>query len=120
MTKREKGLNLIWLLALSIPAVGLSYSCIVNAESGVGSALGFVTDAIVFGPLFYFVPKYARNAPKDFMNKSFLVFFVAYIPSVIGYFNGGISLASLIYPIILYLFVASSGRLHRWAREPAA
>ena len=49
MTKREKGLNLIWLLALAIPAVGLSYSCIVNAESGVGSALGFLTDAIVFG-----------------------------------------------------------------------
>ena len=120
MTSREKALNLVWLLALSIPALGLSYSCIVNAESGVGYALGFLTDALIFGALFYFVPKHTRTTPKEFMNNSFPILFVAYMPRAIGYFNGGLSLASLIYPIILYLFLASSGRLHKWAQEPVA
>ena len=117
MTSREKVLNFIWLLALSIPALGLSYSCIVNAESSVGYALGFLTDALVVGALIYFVPKYNRGTPKKFMNNSFPILFVAYIPSVIGYFNGGISIASLVYPIILYLALASNERLHKWAQE---
>lgn len=117
MTSREKGLNIIWLLALSIPALGLSYSCIVNAESSVGYALGFLTDVLVFGALIYFVPKYNRRVPRKFMNNSFPVLFVAYIPSVIGYFNGGLSIASLIYPIILYLVFASDERLHKWAQK---
>ncbi|MDK8306742.1 hypothetical protein QP866_09960 [Corynebacterium imitans] len=118
MTSREKILNLIWLLALSIPALGLSYSCIVDAESSVGYALGILTDALVFGALIYFVPKYNRRTPKKFMNNSFPILFVAHIPSVIGYFNDGISIASLIYPIILYFTLASNERLHKWAQEP--
>lgn len=120
MTNREKILNVIWLLALSIPALGLSYLCIVNAESSVGYGLGFLTDALVFGALIYFVPKYNRTTPKKFINISFPILFVAYIPSVIGYFNGGLSITSLIYPIILYLGIAPSGRLYKWAQESAA
>lgn len=118
MTKRAKTLNVIWLLALSIPALGLSYLCIVNAESGVGYALGFLTDALILGALFYFVPKYIRETPKKFMNNSFPILFAAYIPSFIGYFNGGTSIASLIYPIILYCFLVPNERLHKWAQEP--
>lgn len=120
MTSREKGLNLIWLLALTIPALGLSYSSIVNAESSVGYGLGFLTDALVFGALIYFVPKSNRTTPKKFINNSFPILFVAYIPSVIGYFNSGLSITSLIYPIILYLGIAPSGRLYKWAQESAA
>lgn len=120
MTSREKGLNLIWLLALSIPALGLSYSCIVNAESSVGYTLGFLTNALIFGALIYFVPKFNRRAPRSFMNNSFPILFAAYIPSIIGYFNGGLSTASLIYSIILYLAFASNERLHKWAQESAA
>ena len=51
------------------------------------------------------------------MNNSFPVLFVAYIPSVIGYFNGGLSIASLIYPIILYLVFASDERLYKRAQK---
>lgn len=120
MTNREKILNVIWLLALSIPALGLSYSCIVNAASTVGYALGFLTDALILGALFYFAPKYMRETPKKFMNNSFPILFAAYIPSVIGYFNGGTSIASLIYPIILYCFLVPNERLHKWAQEPVA
>lgn len=120
MTSREKGLNLVWLLALSIPALGLSYSCIFNAESSVHYALGFLTDVLVFGALIYFVPKYSRRTPRELMNNSFPIMLVAYIPSVIGHFNGGLSIASLIYPIVLYLALAFNERLHKWARESVA
>ena len=54
------------------------------------------------------------------MNNSFPILFAAYIPSIIGYFNGGLSTASLIYSIILYLAFASNERLHKWAQESAA
>ena len=41
LTRREKGLNLFWLVALGIPAASAVYSCVLNAESRTDYVLGW-------------------------------------------------------------------------------
>lgn len=119
LTRRERGLNLSWLVALTVPALGLAYSCIANAQSAAEYCWGISAAVIVFGALFYLVPRYSRTKPRRFLPSSFAPLFAAYIPGVIGFWQGGLSAASLLYPILLYAFVAGSGRLYKWAEDAA-
>ena len=83
LTRRERGLNLSWLVALTVPALGLAYSCITNAQSAAEYCWGISAAVIVFGALFYLVPRYSRTKPRRFLPSSFAPLFAAYILSLI-------------------------------------
>lgn len=80
----------------------------------VTSAIAFILLAVVL----------ARNAAKSrvveppaLQNKTFLPFLIATVCVIIGYWNQGLSLVSLVWPLSLYVVFACNDRLLDWAKE---
>ena len=116
LNNTEKGLNIGWLVLLTLPAVASAYSCLVSARGIAGVLLGVLSVALIFGALIFFVPRHASSAPADFMQKSIPFLLLGYIPSVIGHWQGGLGAVVLAVPVLAYLFFAVNGRIHDWAR----
>lgn len=117
MTKRELGLNVCWLLALSVPSAAGVWSCVANARTGFDYALGLLSAVILVGALVYFVPKYKVLKPKEFMDNSSLVLFASYVPAAIALPEIAAVISALLYPLIVYFFMALLGDLREWAAK---
>lgn len=117
MTRREKGLNLVWLVLVALPSAGLSYFCILHSQSILQTSLGVASAVLLFGALLVFVPKSGVLAPKQLLRNSFVFFFSSYLPSAVGEWPSPRTISTIAWPVILFVFLACSGRLHDWARE---
>lgn len=62
-----------------------------------------------------FAPGYASCVPRTYTKRTFPLPSVSYLPSVAGDWKWGLALTTLVYPLIVYAFVAASDRLHEWA-----
>lgn len=117
LTNGEKGLNLAWLILITLPSVGLCYSCVLHSHSVMQTSLGILSAVLIFGALLLFVPRFNTVLPERLMKRSFPFFLVSYLPSAVGNWQLPTTLSTLIWPVILFLFFACSGRLHKWARQ---
>ena len=117
LNSTEKKLNLFWLLILAWPPAGGVYKVIANAENWNHIALGMLSAGILFWALFIYVPQFRTVLPEKFFKKSFPLLFLSYIPSIAGYWEGGLSLTALIWPLMVYLFFSANDRLTLWAHE---
>lgn len=119
LTKREKTLNVFWLVVLALPSVANIYSCISASKGMLSIALGFTSSLILFGSLIFFIQQHSTEKPLLFMNRSFFPLLLSYVPSIIGYWNHGLTLTTLLIPLIAYAFFPANERIQKWANSGA-
>lgn len=117
LTKRQYLLNGVWFLLFAFFLLALIYGALLESAS----LLTKVTSGIAFIILVVVLAKNAARSrtvePPHLQNKTFLPFLIATGCVILGYWNQGLSLVSLVWPLSLYVVFACNDRLLDWAKE---